>query len=70
MVYYLAHLILCFIRNANFNNYDTRQNMNLHLPFTRINVTCRTLRYMGAKVWNYFNNIVKLMYHYHVLGNT
>ena len=47
-----------FIRNDNFHNYGTRQNMNLHIPLMRLNVTCRTLRYMGVKVWNYFKNIV------------
>ena len=41
-----------FILNKNVHSYNTRQSNLLHIPFGKLQICRRTIRYSGVQIWN------------------
>ena len=50
-----------FARHNEHHNYFTRHNINFKIPSIRLALEKKTIKYTGAKIWNYIStNIARL----------
>lgn len=48
-----------FLTNSNYHQINTRQKNNLHLPFSRLNITFKAPSRIGARIFNRLPNDIK-----------
>ena len=49
-----------FIRNNEVHSYQTRNNECYRIPYMRLSTTQHSIRYLGSKLWNFYNNEIML----------
>ena len=52
---YTCSLATIFSRNINVHSYSTRQASHYHIPFTRIHLAQKSIKYDGPKLCNSLN---------------
>ena len=50
-------LVNMFTLNANVHHYQTRSVSAFQLPFMRLSINQKTIKFIGPKIWNMYNRV-------------
>ena len=50
----LPNIFDMFTHNNEIHSHNTRQSEHIHLPLCRSNLTKKSMKYLGPKIWNKF----------------